>query len=83
MLAFHLLLFAPAAAAATSPPPAQTPPPAPAAEKMICHLEDVGQTRIAQRICHTKAEWDQIERQTEDDVQSNRNRQNDTGNSPE
>jgi Spy/CpxP family protein refolding chaperone len=52
-------------------------------EKLICHMEDIGQTRIAQRICHTKAQWDQIERETEDDVSANKNKQNDTGNPPE
>ena len=46
-------------------------------------MEDIGQTRIAQRICHTKAQWDQIERETEDDVSANKNKQNDTGNPPE
>jgi hypothetical protein len=57
-------------------------PPAPK-DKLICHMEDIGQTRIAQRICHTKAQWDQIERETEDDVSANKNKQNDTGNPPE
>jgi len=52
-------------------------------DKLICHMEDIGQTRIAQRICHTKAQWDQIERETEDDVSANKNKQNDTGNPPE
>ena len=76
------LLIAQAATAAGPPSPAASAVAAPK-EKLVCHLENVGQSRIAQRICHTKAEWDQIERETEDDVQSNKNRQNDTGNPPE
>ena len=82
MMLVHALLLAQAVTAIpASPAPAAAPPPA--KEKLICHLEDVGQTRIAQRICHTKAEWDQVERQTEDDFKTNMGKQNDTGNSPE
>lgn len=75
------LLVAQATTLTPNPPvPSSTTTPK---EKPICHLEDVGQTRIAQRICHTKAEWDQIERQSQDDFSSNMSKQNNPGNKPE
>jgi hypothetical protein len=72
--------------AQTSAGPPATPlasPTSPPAQKLICHFEDVGQTRIQQRICHTKAEWEQVERQAEDDFKTNMNKQNNPGNKPE
>jgi len=69
---------------ASTPPavPAQAPAPPPPQEKLVCHLDTIGASRIPQRICHTKAEWAEIERQTEQDVRDNGNRHT-QGNNPE
>lgn len=75
-----LLLLAQASGAAAVP--AQAPAPPPPQEKLVCHLDTNGPTRIPQRICHTKAEWAEIERQTEQDMQYNVNRHT-QGNNPE
>jgi hypothetical protein len=82
MILIQLLL---AAQVATAPPsrPAQAPASDSADEKLVCHLETNGASRIAERICHTKAEWAEIERQTEEDFKSNMGKQNDPGNSPQ
>ena len=84
MMVMGLLLIAqvPGAVAPASMP-AQVPSPPAAEQKLICHSETVGQSRIAQRICRTKTEWDQIERQTEEDVSNNVNKNFNTGNTPE
>ena len=79
----QVLLLAQMASAPSALPTTTTAAAAPPKDKLICHMEDIGQTRIAQRICHNKAQWDQIERETEDDVSANKNKQNDTGNPPE
>jgi len=79
----QVLFLAQMAIAPSALPTTTTAAAAPPKDKLICHMEDIGQTRIAQRICHTKAQWDQIERETEDDVSANKNKQNDTGNPPE
>jgi hypothetical protein len=82
MILFQALLLAQAVTA--GPAVSTTTPAASAAkEKLICHMEVTGETRIAQRVCHTKAEWEQIERQSEEDFGSNMNKQNNTGNTPE
>ncbi|HEX6784014.1 MAG TPA: hypothetical protein VF098_05095 [Sphingomicrobium sp.] len=77
-----LLLFVQAASTPAADP-ASAAKAAPPAEKLICHYEQLGESRIAQKICHTKAEWEQLERQSQDDFSSNMNKQNNPGNSPE
>lgn len=81
MMFIGLLLLAQASSAAPGTP-AQSPAQPQADQKLICHLETIGASRIPQRICHTKAEWAEIERQTEEDVRDNVNRHT-QGNNPE
>jgi predicted secreted protein len=78
----ELLLLA-QASAATAQTPASAPAPKPHEQKMICHFEQIGASRISQRICHTKDEWDQIERAAEDSFKDNMGKQNNAGNTPE
>jgi len=82
MMLMGLLLLAQAVAAPAAVS-AQAPAPPSDQEKLICHSELVGASRIAQRICRTKAEWDRIERQSEDEFRTSMNKQNNPGNSPE
>lgn len=81
MMLIGLLVLA---QASSIPPttPAQAPTPPQADQKLICHLETIGASRIPQRICHTKAEWADLERQTEQDIRDNVNRHT-QGNNPE
>ena len=56
---------------------ASQPAPAPAAKKddsakIICHIESSASSRIPDRVCHTKAEWEQMEKDTRDDIQNAR-----------
>jgi len=75
-----LILLAQASSAPAVP--AQAPSPPAAQEKLVCHLETNGPTRIPERICRTKAEWAEIERQTQEDMNNNVNRHT-QGNNPE
>ena len=56
-----ILILAQAQAAAV-PQPVQQPP----AEKPICRMQEPQGSRIPVRVCHTKAEWDQIARESQD-----------------
>ncbi|MFL6721454.1 MAG: hypothetical protein ACJ8FT_06585 [Sphingomonas sp.] len=78
---FLVSLAALAQTAAT--PPAQQPETKPPEEKVICHIENIGASRIGQRVCRTKAEWAKLERDTEQQVQDNFNKMNNPGNTPE
>jgi predicted secreted protein len=83
MLLINLLFIAQAPGATPpAPTPAQAPAPPAVEHKVICHSEIVGQSRIAQRICHTKAEWDEIGREAEENFKYNVNRHT-QGNNPE
>ena len=77
------LLFLAQATTASAQTPTSTPAPKPPEQKMICHFEQIGASRINQRICHTKDEWDQIERAAEDSFKDNMSKQNNAGNTPE
>jgi predicted secreted protein len=66
-----LLVLAQAAAAPAATPPQTAATAPPAQQKLICHLETDGPSRIPQRICHTKAEWDQIERDSQQSFDDN------------
>jgi predicted secreted protein len=82
MLTGLLLLAQASTAMAPASTPAEAAAPPAAEQKLICHSETIGASRIPQRICRTKSEWDQIERQAEEDYKYNVNRNFNTGNSP-
>ena len=64
--------------------PATTPAQAPAPDqKVVCHSEYVLDSRIMQRICHTKAEWDQIEHDSQKSFKDSMGKHVEPGNSPE
>jgi Spy/CpxP family protein refolding chaperone len=37
-------------------------------EKVVCKSEQVTGTRFASHVCHTKHEWDQIEKDSQDEL---------------
>jgi hypothetical protein len=77
------LLFLAQTSGVPAATPAQAPAPANTDQKVVCHSEYVLDSRIMQRICHTKAEWDQIEHDTQQSFKDNMGKHNDPGNSPE
>ncbi|MGP7794791.1 hypothetical protein [Sphingomonas sp. CLY1604] len=62
-----------ATAAQTAPAPAPTDA-APKPEKRVCRSETATGSTIPKRICHTKAEWAQIESDNARNVDAVRNR---------
>lgn len=49
-------------------------PAAQSADKLICRLEYEAYSRIPKRICGTQAEWDQMYKDTQEDLRSSRNK---------
>ena len=69
MLLVSLILLA---AADTSPATATakiTPP----EKKVVCRSEAEIYSRIARRVCRTQAEWDEMAKQTQRDLENSRN----------
>lgn len=57
------------------------PPAKPAKAAKICKTVKITGTRVnARRMCATKAEWDRIARETEDDIRSSQNQSTQPGN---
>lgn len=74
LIAALLIAAQPAAPAATEVKPA---------EKMICRYEADVTTRIkTKRTCRKKTEWDQIAKDTEEDLRRSTNQRHNPGNSP-
>lgn len=48
-------------------------PPAKPVEKVICRMEYEAYSRIPKRICGTQAEWDQMYKETQEDIRSSKN----------
>lgn len=49
--------------------PAAQPAPKAASERMICQsVPDQGSRFVSRRICHTRAEWAELRRQTRDTI---------------
>lgn len=72
MIAALLISAQPAAPAAAEAKPA---------EKMICRYEDDVSTRIkTKKTCRKRSEWDQIAKDTEEDLRRSSNRQMNPGN---
>ncbi len=68
-IAASLLAAAPDAAT-----PATTPTPTPVKERKICRDEAETGSLISKRTCHTKAEWDAINKAAARDVDAFRNK---------
>jgi hypothetical protein len=71
MLMASLLLIA--AEAPSTPPPDAAAKKAPTPEKVVCRSETEVGSRIPQRVCRTQAEWDEIYKQTQEDLANSRN----------
>lgn len=69
-----LLFFAVSLLAASPEASAAAPAPAPAKEKMICRDDPETGSLIPKRICHTKAQWQEIYKAGQQNVDTIRNR---------
>ena len=67
LLGTLLLILAPESTVARTP--AAVP-----ADKVICRLEYEVYSRIPKRVCGTQAEWDQMYKETQEDLRSSRNK---------
>ena len=65
------MLLAVAAPAGASAPAVQKATASP--DKVVCRSETEVGSRIPQRVCRTQAEWDEIYRQTQEDLANSRN----------
>jgi hypothetical protein len=63
-----------AAPDAVTPPTGATPTPAPVKERKICRDEPETGSLISKRTCHTKAEWEAINKASAHDVDAFRNK---------
>jgi hypothetical protein len=67
ILAALLLISAPEATGNSVEPPAKPQ------EKLICRMEYEAYSRIPKRVCGTQAEWDQMYKETQEDLGNSRN----------
>ena len=72
-----MLLMSMLAMAAQAVPVSQ--PAAQAEDKVVCRMIQEPNSRIPSRVCRKKSEWDQMARQTEDDLRSSRNQRTSGG----
>jgi len=56
---------APAASGQTASSPPATQAAADDSQKVVCHYEEVTGSRFKKRVCHTKAQWQQLSEQAE------------------
>jgi hypothetical protein len=59
--------------AASAPQAAASPAAAPKAPKPVCRYEQELGTRIPVRVCRTPKEWEDMARQTQEDLRASRN----------
>lgn len=70
---FSTLILIAAAQAATQAAPQAATATEPKADKQVCRLEHEVYSRIPRRICRPQSEWEQMAKETEDDLRSSRN----------
>ena len=69
LLTMLLLISAPEATSAKPGTAASA-----SAEKLICRLEYEVYSRIPKRVCGTQADWDQMYKETQEDLRGSRNK---------